>query len=139
MSYRLARIASFLPVLSVIASVAAGQTGVNVLVVANESAPGSLRIAERYVERRALPPEQLVRLRLPAAEEVSRADYERRIQAPIEAWLSAHQAQDRILYIVLTKGVPFRVGGTKEVTDYFQLFDYDIASMVAAIKDSGAK
>jgi len=31
------------------------------------------------------------------------------------------------------------VGGTKEVTDYFKLFDYDIASMVAAIKDSGAK
>jgi zinc/manganese transport system substrate-binding protein len=31
------------------------------------------------------------------------------------------------------------VGGTKEVTDYFKLFDYDITSMVAAIKESGAK
>jgi zinc/manganese transport system substrate-binding protein len=31
------------------------------------------------------------------------------------------------------------VGGTKEVTDYFKLFDYDINSMVAAIKESGAK
>jgi len=31
------------------------------------------------------------------------------------------------------------VGGTKEVTDYFKLFDYDIDSMIAAIKESGAK
>jgi zinc/manganese transport system substrate-binding protein len=31
------------------------------------------------------------------------------------------------------------VGGTKEVTDYFKLFDYDINSLVAAIKESGAK
>jgi zinc/manganese transport system substrate-binding protein len=31
------------------------------------------------------------------------------------------------------------VGGTKEVTDYFKLFDYDINSLVAAIRESGAK
>ena len=31
------------------------------------------------------------------------------------------------------------VGGTKEVTDYFKLFDYDINAMVAVIKESGAK
>jgi ABC-type Zn uptake system ZnuABC Zn-binding protein ZnuA len=31
------------------------------------------------------------------------------------------------------------VGGVKEVTDYFTLFDYDIKSMVATIKESGAK
>jgi ABC-type Zn uptake system ZnuABC Zn-binding protein ZnuA len=31
------------------------------------------------------------------------------------------------------------VGGTKEVTDYFKLFDYDVNAVVAAIKESGAK
>ncbi len=31
------------------------------------------------------------------------------------------------------------VGGTKEVTDYFKLFDYDIRLLVDAIKKSGAK
>ena len=35
--------------------------------------------------------------------------------------------------------VPPSVGGTKEVTDYFKLFDYDIALVVNAIKQSGAK
>ena len=31
------------------------------------------------------------------------------------------------------------VGGEKEVTDYFKLFDYDIAKLVAAIKAAGVK
>jgi zinc/manganese transport system substrate-binding protein len=31
------------------------------------------------------------------------------------------------------------VGGTKDVTDYFKLFDYDINTLVAAIKESGAR
>jgi zinc/manganese transport system substrate-binding protein len=31
------------------------------------------------------------------------------------------------------------VGGSKEVTDYFKLFDFDVNAVVAAIKESGAK
>ena len=31
------------------------------------------------------------------------------------------------------------VGGEKEVTDYFKLFDYDIAKLTAAIKAAGVK
>ena len=35
--------------------------------------------------------------------------------------------------------MPPSVGGTKEVTDYIKLFDYDISLLVDAIKKSGAK
>jgi zinc/manganese transport system substrate-binding protein len=35
--------------------------------------------------------------------------------------------------------MPPSVGGVKEVTDYFKLFDYDIALLVEAIKKTGAK
>jgi len=35
--------------------------------------------------------------------------------------------------------LPPSVGGIKEVSDYFKLFDYDIALLVNAIKQSGAK
>jgi zinc/manganese transport system substrate-binding protein len=35
--------------------------------------------------------------------------------------------------------MPPSVGGVKEVTDYFKLFDYDIALLIDAIKKSGAK
>ena len=34
------------------------------------------------------------------------------IQAPIADWIRKNSAQDRILYIVLTKGIPLRVKGT---------------------------
>jgi len=35
--------------------------------------------------------------------------------------------------------MPPSVGGTKDVTDYFKLFDYDIALLTEAIKKAGAK
>jgi zinc/manganese transport system substrate-binding protein len=35
--------------------------------------------------------------------------------------------------------VPPSVGGIKEVTDYFKLFDYDVTTLVSAIKQTGAK
>src|SRR6184192_1756372 len=35
--------------------------------------------------------------------------------------------------------MPPSVGGVKEVTDYFKLFDYDISLLIDAIKKSGAK
>ena len=35
--------------------------------------------------------------------------------------------------------MPPSVGGVKEITDYFKLFDYDINLLVAAIKKTGAK
>jgi len=34
--------------------------------------------------------------------------------------------------------MPPSVGGEKEITDYFKLFDYDIGLLVAAIKETGA-
>lgn len=113
------RLPRFLPVVC-LAAVFAGssaarasaQTGANVLVVANESSPASLQIAGRYAARRAVPSEQVLRVKVEVSDEISRPDYERLIQGPIAAWLAAHQAQDRILYIVLTKGIPLRIAGT---------------------------
>jgi zinc/manganese transport system substrate-binding protein len=35
--------------------------------------------------------------------------------------------------------MPPSVGGEKEITDYFKLFDYDVNLLVTAIKESGAK
>jgi zinc/manganese transport system substrate-binding protein len=35
--------------------------------------------------------------------------------------------------------LPPSVGGVKEVTDYFKLFDYDVTTLVNAIKQTGAK
>lgn len=91
---------------------ARAQTGENVLLVTNALSPGSQEIGDYYAGKRAVPNQNLLRLALPLTEEVSRAEYESKIERPIADWLSANSAQDRILYIVLTKDVPLRVAGT---------------------------
>jgi uncharacterized protein (TIGR03790 family) len=91
------------------------QSGENVLVVANGANAEARRIAEYYVEKRAIPAGHLLALDTldPDPDEtISRADYHARIERPIRAWLDRHSAHDRILYIVLVRGIPLRVQGT---------------------------
>lgn len=94
------------------ASAASAQTGRNVLVVANGTSDASQRIAQYYAGKRGVPHDQILQIRAPVAEEIDRATYLNSIETPIASWLAAHAAQDRILYIVLTKDVPLRIAGT---------------------------
>ena len=88
------------------------QSAANVLVVANRNAPDSLRVADRYARARGIAQDQVLRLDMPSSEEIEREQFDRAIQTPIATWLYAHAAQDRILYLVLTKGVPLRIRGS---------------------------
>jgi len=88
------------------------QDGTNVLVIANGANRASVQIAEEYAAARAVPTDQLLRLKITNGEQLSRADFEQQIQSPVAAWLAAHGLQDRILYIVLTKGVPLQISGS---------------------------
>ena len=109
---RSARILSVAVCLALLPIAAFGQTGDNVLVVVNEAVPASIEIGEYYAKRRSIPAMQLLKIRTSSADQVTRVEYDVTIQAPIGSWLSRNQAQDRILYIVLTKGVPLRIAGT---------------------------
>ena len=91
---------------------AAAQSGANVLIVVNEASAVSVRVGEYYAARRGVPTSQVLRIKVQEADEVSRRDYERAIEGPVAQWLAREQAQDRILYIVLTKGVPLRIQGS---------------------------
>ena len=88
------------------------QTADNVLVVLNEASPMSMDIGMYYAQKRGIPKENLMRVKTTAAENISREDFDRQIHAPIAAWLMRNSAQDRILYIVVTKGIPIRITGT---------------------------
>jgi uncharacterized protein (TIGR03790 family) len=87
------------------------QDGTNVLVVANTASDGGEQIARAYATARRVPSENIVRVNTALTEEVDRGRYEREIESPIGAVISRHTAQDRILYIVLTKGMPLRIRG----------------------------
>jgi uncharacterized protein (TIGR03790 family) len=103
------------------------QTAANVLLIVNEASPDSMKVAARYMERRSIPESQVVRIRTATSDEVSRFGYEREIQEPIGAWLSRNAAMDRILYIVLTKGIPLRIAGTVGRTGTISSVDSELS------------
>jgi uncharacterized protein (TIGR03790 family) len=92
--------------------VASAQDGRNVLVVVELANPASGRIAAHYARGRGIPPENVVALRTGATDEVTRSQYEEQIEGPIGAWIRRHMLQDRIFYIVLTKGIPLSISGS---------------------------
>jgi uncharacterized protein (TIGR03790 family) len=106
---------------------AIAQTARNVLVVVNESSPASTEIGEYYVRARGVPADQVVRVAVDPVDEVSRADYQSRIETPVSDWLGRQRAHDRILFIVLTKGVPLRVAGTTGRTGTVASVDSELA------------
>ena len=91
------------------------QSGVNVLVVTNAADADSIRIGDYYASHRGVPATQVLALqRLPVKppDAIERAAFEAAIQLPIANWLSANDAQDRIHFIVLTRGIPLRISGS---------------------------
>ena len=88
------------------------QDGSNVLLVTNTLSADSARIAEAYSEARSVPPQNIVRLKTSLLDEIDRRQFDAEIEGPIGEWISRHALQDRILYIVLTKGIPLRIAGT---------------------------
>ena len=105
-------VAAALAALLVAPASALGQSAENVLVVINAASPASVEVGEYYATKRAIPASQVVRLKTATVETIARQDYESSIEVPIGAWLNRNALQDRILYIVLTKGVPIRIAGT---------------------------
>ena len=104
-------LAALLVALCLPSSVAADESR-HVLLVINDSSADSKAVGEYYQQRRGIPETQTVRLTVEPGDQVSRLDYEHRIEGPIAAWLGREAAHDRTLFIVLTKGVPLRISGT---------------------------
>jgi uncharacterized protein (TIGR03790 family) len=94
------------------ASPASAQSAENVAVVINENSPESQQIGEHYARTRSLPAGNVFRIRVSTEEIIERGVYLSAIEAPIAAAIRQGGLHDRILYLVLTKGVPLRIAGT---------------------------
>lgn len=81
----------------------------NVLVVVNRNSSDSRAVGEYYSQKRSIPPDHTCSISVPPTETVDRATFVRGIRNPLAECLSRGEMQDRILFIVLTKGVPLRV------------------------------
>jgi uncharacterized protein (TIGR03790 family) len=84
----------------------------NVAVVINDASPVSQRVGEYYTRTRAIPASNVFHIRTSVDETIDLSTYATTIEGPIAAALSREGLQDRVLYIVLTKGTPLRIRGT---------------------------
>ncbi len=117
------------PLLLIFAATAHAQSPENILLVLNESSPASLEIGQYYAQKRGIPTQNILQLKAPATDEISREDFTREIEAPIALWLARNSAQDRILYFVLTKGIPLRVAGTSGENGTIASVDSELAML----------
>jgi uncharacterized protein (TIGR03790 family) len=100
----------------VLADTMLSQTPENVLVVVNQTSAISRSIGDYYVLRRKIPLLNICRITVSSGEEISRADYDRSIAAPIGAYLRSRHIEEHIFYIVTTSGVPLKIPGTGGVS-----------------------
>jgi uncharacterized protein (TIGR03790 family) len=99
-------------VLIALPRVAQAQSAENVAVVINDNSPDSQRIGLAYARARSIPDSNVLHIRTSTEETVDRTIFALTIEGPIGAAISREGLQDRLLYLVLTKGVPLRVNGT---------------------------
>lgn len=96
----------------VLAATASAQRPENVLVVVNSTSQVSRDVGEYYRQKRNIPAGQVCTISAPAIEEIDRDTYNKRVRNPVGECLTRGGLQERILYIVLTKGVPLVVQGS---------------------------
>ena len=94
------------------ATPAGAQSAENVAVVINDASPASRRIGDYYVRIRKIPATNVIRLETSVDEQITAPEYARTIEAPIAQALNREGLHDRVLYVVLTKGIPLRIIGT---------------------------
>lgn len=92
---------------------AAAQRAAHVAVVINDDSVDSQQVGSHYVRARSIPASNVIHIRTPAVDTISRATYTSAIEGPIRRALGRERLQDRVLYIVLTKGVPLRLEGSE--------------------------
>ncbi|MGL6096026.1 MAG: TIGR03790 family protein, partial [Fimbriiglobus sp.] len=84
----------------------------DVVVVFNTAVPASRAVADHYAAARKVPAGNLVGLDLPAGEDISRDDFNRKLAGPLREKLRDRKARVRVLLTVY--GVPLRVGGASQ-------------------------
>ncbi len=114
-----------------------GQSADNVAVVINDNSAESQRIGEYYARKRALPPSHVLRIRTSQDETVDRSTFALTIEQPLAAAIARERLQDRILYIVLTKGVPLRVAGTTGRTGTAASVDSELTLLYRRLMGQG--
>ena len=83
-------------------------TAAQIAIIVNTRDPGSLRIAEYYLQKRGVPKEQVIAVSMPTEEGISRAEYQDRILPAIQKRLRGDLA-GKIRCLLTVRGVPLAI------------------------------
>jgi uncharacterized protein (TIGR03790 family) len=86
-----------------------------VFVIYNKNVPASREVADHYAQRREVPAVNLIGLDLPDGEDITRADYDKRLAAPLREALK--DCKDKAKVLLTVYGVPLRVGRSEPSAD----------------------
>jgi uncharacterized protein (TIGR03790 family) len=105
------------------------QSAENVAVVINDNSPASQRIGQAYAAARSIPDSNVFHIRTATQDTITPEIFQRTIHAPLATAITRARLQDRILYLVLTKGVPLRVAGSQGQTGTVASVDSELTLM----------
>jgi uncharacterized protein (TIGR03790 family) len=95
-------------VLSLLAAPAPALGPQDVYLLVNKNVPDSQDIAEHYCKKRGVPADHIIPLDLPKGEDISRHDYNDKVQEPLRKLLKDKREHVKVLLSIY--GVPLRVG-----------------------------
>jgi uncharacterized protein (TIGR03790 family) len=100
----------------------AGGSGLNVVVVVNQSSTNSVQLGNYYCEQRGVPPQNVLRINWPGSRtDWSRAELDAVLRTPLNAMLASRQLTNQVDYVVLSMDLPYRVNeatGVPETSGY---------------------
>jgi uncharacterized protein (TIGR03790 family) len=128
------------------ASIFAGGSGLNVVVIVNQNSTNSVQLGNYYCEQRQVPPQNLLRTSWAGGNvQWTKTDFETVILNPLLAMLAARQLTNQIDYVVLSMDFPYLVsdasginGTTSELFYGFKTDGGDSCSLPTASKNAYA-
>jgi uncharacterized protein (TIGR03790 family) len=110
MNTRWRRLASPILFCALAARLWAGGSGLNVVVVVNQSSSNSVQLGNYYCEKRQVPPQNLLRVSWAGGNvEWPTTDFQSVLLNPLLSMLSARQLTNQIDYVLLCMDLPYRV------------------------------
>src|SRR5438874_6279152 len=111
----------------------AGGSGLNVAVVVNQASTNSVELGNYYMERRQVPPQNLLRTTWTGGNiEWTLADFQNVILNPLLSMISSRQLTNQIDYVVLSMDFPFRIrdasGANSTTAGLFYGFNCDFSA-----------
>jgi uncharacterized protein (TIGR03790 family) len=111
------------------------QNGQQVLLVVNGSDADSRQVGDYYRSRRPVPLKNVCTLQSRAGEEIAWETYVVQIERPIAGCLEKNGLREKILYIVLTMGIPLKIQGAgSHMTAEYGSVDSELALLYSKMK-----